>query len=101
MIERKIENADPAAWQVFDGWILPPPPDPIQPDWHAVDEMRTAYAGVFRTYRSKLMELLPRWDSLLSSEFGKDPTRRDWREFHPLRLSREEDWSGWLAYLIG
>jgi hypothetical protein len=34
------------------------------------------------------------------SEFEFDPCRKDWSQFRPLRLSREEDWSDWLAFLI-
>ena len=29
-----------------------------------------------------------------------DPINHDWNDFRPLRLSREEDWSDWLAFLI-
>ena len=29
-----------------------------------------------------------------------DPAREPWATFRPLRLSREEDWSDWLAHLI-
>jgi len=34
------------------------------------------------------------------SVFGGDSTHRDWRRFRPLGLSREEDWSDRLAFLI-
>lgn len=44
--------------------------------------------------------LLATWDTALE-DFGGDPVRDDWEEFRPLRLTREEDWSDWLAYLIG
>jgi hypothetical protein len=42
---------------------------------------------------------LAAWDASLH-DLGGDPARDDWTEFRPLRLSREEDWSDWLAYLI-
>src|SRR5690554_2090893 len=44
-------------------------------------------------------------ESLINSDasfgdFGADPCRIDWTNFRPLRLSREEDWSDWLAFFI-
>ncbi|MDD5306020.1 MAG: hypothetical protein PHU25_01745 [Deltaproteobacteria bacterium] len=44
-------------------------------------------------------ELLGPWDVALQ-DLGGDPCRRDWSKFRPLRLSREEDWSDWLAHLL-
>jgi hypothetical protein len=46
-----------------------------------------------------LMPLLKSWDNHLS-DFGNDPTHYDWATFRPLKLSREEDWSDWLAHLL-
>ena len=37
----------------------------------------------------------------LLHDLGGDPTAHDWTSFLPLRRDREEDWSDWLAQLIG
>ena len=87
-------------WKVFDDWTLPPAEDQVLPDWNSFDEMLSAFSGVLRLLYSELNELLDTWDHLLEVELQTDPTYRDWRQFRPLRLSREEDWSDWLAYLI-
>jgi len=34
------------------------------------------------------------------ADLGGEPVCQDWSRFRPLRLSREEDWSDWLAYLF-
>jgi hypothetical protein len=44
-------------------------------------------------------KLVMEWDRLLR-DLGGDPSRCAWFDFRPLRLSREEDWSDWLAHLI-
>src|SRR5690606_21980454 len=41
------------------------------------------------------------WNERLKQEgFACDPCLRDWSTFRPLRLSREEEWSDWIAHLI-
>src|SRR5690242_15149797 len=87
-------------WKVFDDWSLPPTGEQFLPDWNSFDDMLSAFSGVLRHLYSQLNELLDKWKHLLKVDFGTDPTYRDWRQFRPLRLSREEDWSDWLAYLI-
>jgi hypothetical protein len=42
---------------------------------------------------------LEHWDERLG-DLGGDPAREDWSRFRPLRLTREEDWSDWLAHLL-
>jgi hypothetical protein len=39
------------------------------------------------------------WNKRLA-ELGGDPATLDFSAFRPLRLSREEDWSDWLAHLL-
>lgn len=48
---------------------------------------------------TRLREWLLESDAQLA-ELGGDPLRDAWASFRPLRLSREEDWSDWLAHLI-
>ena len=40
------------------------------------------------------------WREILKPYFPRDPSEHDWSSFRPLRISREEDWSNWLAYLL-
>lgn len=86
-------------WKVFDDWDLLGQSHPVRHDWNAVDDMLSAFTGVFADVYSQLHELLGDWDRLLA-EFGGDPTHKNWRRFRLLRTWREEDWSDWLAYLI-
>jgi len=46
-----------------------------------------------------LASLITWWDEALA-DLGGDPSRTEWATFRPLRLSREEDWSDWLAHLM-
>ena len=69
------------------------------PGWEVIDEFIGAYANVFEEQYSKLDRLLNEWDHALET-FGNDPTHIDWSHFRPLRLTREEDWADWLAFLI-
>jgi len=39
------------------------------------------------------------WEDRLN-RLGGELCRHDWRNFRPLRLTREEDWSDWLAWLL-
>jgi hypothetical protein len=48
---------------------------------------------------ARVQEWLIEGDAQLA-ELGGDPLRDAWYSFRPLRLSREEDWSDWLAHLI-
>ena len=87
-----------AGWEVFNGWDSIRTPDPALPDWQTFDDLFDAYSAVVDGYYTEFDKLIEQWDGELA-EFGNDPTRTDWSRFRPLRLSREEDWSDWLAYL--
>ncbi len=90
-----------ASWAVFNGWepVHIPTVAPLSPDWWVFDDLFAAYSAVTDGYYTEFDKLIEQWDGELA-EFGSDPTRTDWSRFRPLRLSREEDWSDWLAYLI-
>jgi hypothetical protein len=110
-VERtRPEPDDPSeAWSLFDRLLelhaavaasergASRRPDPGS--WASVDEFVASYAGLLASLRSRLEPLLREWDRVLAP-WGGDPTREDWRRFRPLRLSREEDWSDWLAFLL-
>src|SRR4051812_46053911 len=44
-------------------------------------------------------ELIEAWDEKLR-DLGGDFSRLDWRNFRLLSLTREEEWSDWLAFLL-
>ena len=62
-----------------------------------------AFAKSLNNYRTTLFmqrDLLLHQSNHRFKEFGGDPLSTEWSNFRPLRLSREEDWSDWLAYFI-
>lgn len=69
------------------------------PTWDAVDALRGYAQAAAGAQHEELVTALAAWDDALA-DIGGDPSSRDWTRFHPLRLSREEDWSAWLAHLI-
>ena len=66
-------------------------------NWEWVDAMREAapLGTNFRYYK----HLLKKWDGRLHG-LGGDPSILNWQNFRPLRLTREEDWSDWLGWLL-
>lgn len=54
----------------------------------------------YRLHKKELLKTLKEnWDKKLHA-FGGDPSTKNWLSFRPLRLTREEDWSDWLIFLI-
>jgi hypothetical protein len=84
---------------VFDGFRAPPAAPLRIPSWDVVDELRRDAAEAGSEQESALNEMLARWHTRLDS-IGGEPTYSDWSAFRPLRLTREEDWSDWLAHLV-
>ena len=82
-------------WNIFTGWL--PPQEKIQ--WNIFDEFTGYYKEFINEKHEDLTKLLKNWDAQLK-ELNGDPTYYDWSAFRPLRLTREEDWSDWLAHLI-
>ncbi|MCK9462296.1 MAG: hypothetical protein M0R80_21945 [Proteobacteria bacterium] len=68
-------------------------------DWSLFDKLTDLARFDLLRVCNERQVLLNRWNALLA-DLGGDPSARDWSRFRPLRLSREEDWSDWLAYLI-
>jgi len=69
------------------------------PQWDIVqpfiESANLSYTSIFK----QVITLIRKSDRVLKY-LGGDPMRWDWNRFRPLRLSREEDWSDWLAFLI-
>lgn len=86
-------------WDVFDDWPLVKEFPDYKTGWKTLDTLVAHHEKIVERKYEELMPLLRNWDDRLS-ELGRDPTHRDWGVFRPLRLSREEDWSDWLAHLL-
>lgn len=87
------------AWSIFDDWSQPDEAENSRHDWDVFGDLVPAYQAVVDCLYQDFIPLLERWDEQLSV-LGGDPTRQDWGAFRPLRLTREEDWSDWLAHLL-
>ena len=69
------------------------------PVWHSFESFYNIFKNFYEKEKKYYMELLERSDNNLI-DFGGDPMNHAWSDFRPLRLSREEDWSDWLAFFI-
>lgn len=67
--------------------------------WDAVVAWVASARGALIASEAELAESVERSDRALAG-FERDPVHHDWSRFRPLRLSREEDWSDWLAHLL-
>jgi len=76
-----------------NSWIM------ILPTWNSFNLFFNTFKNFSEKEKKYYMELLERSDEILH-EYGGDPLNHEWSDFRPLRLSREEDWSDWLAFFI-
>lgn len=83
------------SWSATDGWRVPR----RARGWGASDAWAQSFKSAMAAAGEQLDECLRAWDERLTDIDG-DPSRVDWTNFRPLRLSREEDWSDWLAHLV-
>lgn len=88
-------NLNKNNWQVFDNWQI----IKTNYSWLVFDQVHSKYEQVINYKKQEYLKLLEKWNVKLEY-LGKDPTNTNWGNFRPLRLSREEDWSDWLAFLI-
>lgn len=85
------------SWSVFESF--PKPRQAVLPDWAGVSEWSALGSSTAERLWRELGDQLERWDDRMAA-LGGDPSRREWARFRPLRLSREEDWSNWVAFLL-
>ena len=86
-------------WDLFQRWFYPAEHEEESLRWDVFMNLSKLYEKMVSEKYITLNTLLKEWDSKLSN-LGGDPTHTDWSQFGPLRLSREEDWSDWLAHLL-
>jgi hypothetical protein len=85
------------SWSFLKTFCMPGRESSFQ--WNSVQMMqeKTHAALVPATARYQLLK--HKWDRRLRP-LGGDPATLPFDDFRPLRLSREEDWSDWLAWLL-
>ncbi len=65
--------------------------------WAALDRLKGEAQKAFEPCSIRLSKLKMKWEGKLGRDFDNG---RDLSTFRPLRLTREEDWSDWLAWLL-
>jgi hypothetical protein len=83
------------SWSSVESWRAPR----RSVDWNATHHWAGSFTAAVTAANQSLGACLEAWDLALE-DIGGDPSRKDWASFRPLRLSREEDWSDWLAHLL-
>jgi hypothetical protein len=83
------------SWRTIESWRV----TPRRLTWGAAHEWSRSFQAMVTAIGQPLDACLRTWDRALD-DIGGDPSREDWEKFRPLRLSREEDWSDWLAHLL-
>jgi hypothetical protein len=69
------------------------------PRWEPLERLMKTAESAFAPNRNRYEQLRRLWERRLRY-LSRDFTPADWATFRPLRLSREEDWSDWLAWLL-
>ncbi len=92
-------NLNEKSWNIFDSWNYKNNPQKVKYHWEYFDELIPFHNAIIEKQYEHFFPLLDKWNSILK-DLGKDPTLQNWNKFRPLRLSREEDWVDWLAFLI-
>ncbi len=85
-------------WDFVQRFRAPRAPDPVY-RWDATVRFVDAGRALARARVPGLRAAIAVWADRLA-DLGGEPVCQDWSRFRPLRLSREEDWSDWLAHLI-
>ena len=87
------------SWDIFKNWEYNHTEKYPKFDWSIFDILSSSLSSVFTKKMKTLGGLKTKWNKKLN-QYGGEPSNYNWNKFRPLRLSREEDWSDWLIYLI-
>lgn len=99
LLIRQIETVHTTDWSAFDDWTSPASVQVVPHSWSGLDAWLQPAREAAQVVEADWVRLRRLWDLRLEP-LGGDPSRVDWEKFRPLRLSREEDWSDWLAFLL-
>jgi hypothetical protein len=96
-----VTRANASDWSFLDTFRVPvrATAQGSKEAWSSVLAMCDAASRLAEREGKHCDQALALWEAALG-DFGGDPSTRDWEQFRPLRLSREEDWSDWLAHLL-
>jgi hypothetical protein len=72
----------------------------LAPQWPIITHLKQSAYDALLPCKKRFQELDEMWRLKLRPLCG-DSYEPDWQRFRPLRLSREVDWSDWLAWLLG
>jgi hypothetical protein len=84
-------------WRRLEEWIGNKPS--LSPRWDPVEQLRASCEAALLPYQARYEKLEKQWKLKLKPLCGGF-CGIDWERFRPLRQSREEDWSDWLAWLL-
>jgi len=87
------------AWEMFEGFRSPHTDVP-HASWDNITQWQHELESTLRTRRADLVKYRTDWDLALADLDLRDPSAVDRTSLRVLRLSREEDWSDWLAQLL-
>src|SRR5437879_725289 len=69
------------------------------PRWESINALKRSAEQALAPYEELYHRRKRVWDKKLLAVCG-NLGGLEWSDFRPLRLSREEDWSDWLAWLL-
>jgi hypothetical protein len=72
---------------------------PLRSRWGTIKALRASAERALAPNEQRYRRFKRRWDGRLRSLCG-NLSEVSWCDFRPLRTSREEDWSDWLAWLL-
>lgn len=89
------------SWNIFSDWKSNFSNKKItfHTNWDFFNDWEISLSKYKQLRIDKLNNILSTWNDKLNF-IGADTYKIDFINFRPLRLSREEDWSDWLAHLI-
>ncbi|MBI5497204.1 MAG: hypothetical protein HY904_19480 [Deltaproteobacteria bacterium] len=88
-----MDSQSENSWHFMPSFRVP------EPSWDGANSMVRELRDTMEAERESNEQALRVSDAALM-DVGGDPCRENWWQFRPLRLSREEDWSDWLAWLL-
>jgi hypothetical protein len=92
-----LGDTDDNAWRRLEEWIGNR--SDLVEYWNPVMQLKASAEAALKPYHDRYKKLERQWQLKLKPLCG-DFYQIEWERFRPLRHSREEDWSDWLAWLL-